>query len=242
MIIYLSGTGNSFSVAKQLAAETGDAILPMKKAANDGSKLITFIFPCYANNIPMEMRDLLKTFPFEEGQQAAGLITCGGSTSGNAEYYFNRILSERGVHVDRFYTALMVDNSYSVFYLKPAHECPNNEKTHVSAFLAQDNYVNTTEFSQKHADSEQDFYDILNTGALKKKLVEDRCVGCGICAKMCSSDNIEIIDGKAVFSDKCLQCFGCLHVCPHQAIYMSQPISKINQYFNTNIDLGELNQ
>lgn len=46
----------------------------------------------------------------------------------------------------------------------------------------------------------------------------DSCNGCGICERNCSSSNITIVDGKAVFGDRCDMCLGCIYGCPHKAL------------------------
>jgi ferredoxin len=48
----------------------------------------------------------------------------------------------------------------------------------------------------------------------------DVCVGCGKCTEptVCMTDNLSIIDGKAVMGDNCVGCGRCYEVCPVGAI------------------------
>lgn len=49
-----------------------------------------------------------------------------------------------------------------------------------------------------------------------------KCVGCGICAKICVAHNIEIENKKAkALSDDCIMCGQCSAVCPKKAISIS---------------------
>lgn len=44
--------------------------------------------------------------------------------------------------------------------------------------------------------------------------VEEYCVGCGKCAKVCQAGAIKIIDGRAVIDEKCILCGYCANACP----------------------------
>ncbi|MFI3313009.1 MAG: 4Fe-4S binding protein [Eubacteriales bacterium] len=59
-----------------------------------------------------------------------------------------------------------------------------------------------------------------------KKIIEidqDKCIGCGLCAKACQQSAIELVDGKAtvVRQDFCDGLGNCLPVCPVDAIHFS---------------------
>ena len=62
--------------------------------------------------------------------------------------------------------------------------------------------------------------------------LEGSCIGCGLCAKICPVNAIEIKDGKPVWvKDHCALCFGCLHHCPKFAIqYGNGATKKHGQY------------
>lgn len=52
---------------------------------------------------------------------------------------------------------------------------------------------------------------------------QEKCNGCGHCVAVCSDANIELIDGKATFTDKntvfgCIGCGHCMAICPTGAI------------------------
>ena len=49
-------------------------------------------------------------------------------------------------------------------------------------------------------------------------LVDDKCNGCGICARTCPAGNIEIVDKKPVWQNRCESCLACVNWCPKEAI------------------------
>lgn len=50
------------------------------------------------------------------------------------------------------------------------------------------------------------------------RVINDKCVGCGICVKSCPFDAIIMKDKKAVITDACTSCNVCIEKCPFDAI------------------------
>ena len=59
-----------------------------------------------------------------------------------------------------------------------------------------------------------------NMQKFKQKLTIDtnKCNGCGLCEELCPTNNLKVIEGKAVKSDKCTMCYRCVNKCPNKAI------------------------
>lgn len=49
------------------------------------------------------------------------------------------------------------------------------------------------------------------------KVDENKCTLCKVCVRQCPSKNIEIIDSRISFKDKCLACARCFNICPQNA-------------------------
>jgi Formate hydrogenlyase subunit 6/NADH:ubiquinone oxidoreductase 23 kD subunit (chain I) len=52
----------------------------------------------------------------------------------------------------------------------------------------------------------------------KNIVVNEKCTGCGICAKVCPAGNIRMIDAKPQWQHRCEMCFACDEWCPCGAI------------------------
>ncbi|TFF85127.1 hypothetical protein EU523_00390 [Candidatus Heimdallarchaeota archaeon] len=48
--------------------------------------------------------------------------------------------------------------------------------------------------------------------------VNDNCIACETCVKVCPVDNIELVDNKPVWLHHCENCLACYHWCPEAAI------------------------
>lgn len=52
----------------------------------------------------------------------------------------------------------------------------------------------------------------------KLKIDSNKCIGCGLCQKLCPMKNIALTNGTAAAGNKCTMCYRCISRCPKQAI------------------------
>lgn len=52
----------------------------------------------------------------------------------------------------------------------------------------------------------------------KIKVDTKKCIGCGLCTKLCPMNNISLSDKKIVFNGKCTMCYRCFSHCPARAL------------------------
>ncbi len=49
--------------------------------------------------------------------------------------------------------------------------------------------------------------------------VDEKCTGCGTCARVCAVGNIEIVHERPVWQNRCENCLACFNWCPTSAIH-----------------------
>ena len=52
----------------------------------------------------------------------------------------------------------------------------------------------------------------------------EKCTGCGLCARQCPTGSLAMRAGKPVWSETCEQCMRCYNYCPQRAILQLEPL------------------
>ena len=152
-----------------------------------------------------------------------------------------------GVHFDSLYAARFVDNWSPMFYLK---DKAKNRRAEMNG------EAETAEIAQRivrrevghtlpdqmmaitaHA-AKMNYNRIRKTKLFTVNL--KRCISCGLCARQCPLDAIEMQNNHPVWvKPTCTLCLGCFHRCPASAIDYDG-CSLINgQYVNKNVKLDD---
>lgn len=67
---------------------------------------------------------------------------------------------------------------------------------------------------------------LMRVYALRPVVIEERCIGCGLCAKSCPRGTIRMARGKARVKHRhCIRCFCCHEMCPRQAISLQRSLA-----------------
>ena len=54
------------------------------------------------------------------------------------------------------------------------------------------------------------------------QIIVDKCVGCGLCIKVCAYDALSLVDKKAVLNERCTICGACVSACKYDAILIER--------------------
>lgn len=62
------------------------------------------------------------------------------------------------------------------------------------------------------------FYRKSTSYKKKPDIDHEKCIGCGICVKLCPMQNIALENKKAISHDQCTMCYRCFSHCPTKAL------------------------
>jgi len=243
---YFTGTGNSLKVLETcdvIFSESGNhtnvSEISIKHKTIPDSDLLGFCFPVYAFGIPRICYKYLKGIKkFKKQQKIFILITAGDSDEcGFAIEECFQILNKKNCEI--IYSGVVqMPINWTTSPKPPFPPSPEEAKEIIKRGQAKTKEIATDILNgiRKHHDfnipkryTRIKFYwefwafkylGIQNMWRLFK--VYDTCNGCQLCAKICPTNSIRIIDKKPIWSKNCEQCMRCVNFCPKESIYQTQ--------------------
>lgn len=246
MVLYFSGTGNSWYVAKRIADALDEPLFSINDRLKAGDTALTatsrrliVVTPTYAWRLPRVVRDWLLQTEFPEAEQVWFVMTCG-SEIGNAARY-NRQLAETK-HLRYMGTAqiIMPENYIAMFNAPQAEEA---RQIVARAEPDVDRAIRCIESGQEFPAPRGNLYDRCMSGPVNPVFyalfvkdgsfrVSERCTGCGQCVKRCTLNNITPQNGRPVWGGRCTHCMACICYCPVEAIeYGKKSLGKPRYHF-----------
>lgn len=219
-VLYFTSTGNSLWVARKFSDNTLSTVQLLLdgnyEIADD--EAIGIIVPDHVCDIPKPVREYLKKATLTAPYKFA-IITYGKADASAPE----RLLELQ--EVDYLNTLLMVDNYFPVFNQKEQVEevGKKNVAQHLEEILSdirnRRRYIKHSEKEQRREGDEwREYYMPVLHGLYKNFHIDhDKCIKCGICAKVCPMGNITYNPWPEIGS-LCIVCGGCRQNCPHNAI------------------------
>lgn len=244
-IFYFTATGNCLAAAKIIGGE----LISISQALKENDKVyiddaIGFIFPVFDGTYPRIMRELLTSKKFEAEYFFA--VATYGFFPGSTLKKFQKLAEQSDIKLNYTAELLMVDNYLPLFDIekeieklpeKKVEENLDRIKIDIDARkqqLAKNSIIKSLgTFFEKPMLKKTDSGKVAHSFKLN-----DNCIKCGTCAKVCPADNISVKD-TVVFGDKCYSCFACLHACPKTALHIKGEKSD-KRWRNPDVKLKEL--
>ncbi len=159
------------------------------------------------------------------------------STSASIEkstiYGFANILKNRGYIVTGIVNVCSTNNFYYTDFFRPKQI--NSKQTVIQEYRLKARIIKKLLITSSNLYSIKNFRPIsylyfkikffilqrtfVPSFALRNfNYLQNQCIGCGICAKRCPNDNIEIHNNHPSFKNHCLACSRCIQCCPTNSI------------------------
>ena len=242
MIYYFSGTGNSKWIAQELARLTGDevqsiaALLSEKPTAvfAENDARIGIVFPIYAWGAPLLVEQFCKQIKLASGAYPYVVCTCGDE-AGKAILRLKKMFAYQAA-----WSVKMPNNYIAGFDV----DSPELEQQKISdagervkgiaeAVLAKSNVYDVNEGSGAGVKTAivRPMFNRFARGTSRFS-VDESCNACGLCARICPIQAIQLKDGKPVWVKKdCTQCMGCINRCPQRAIQIGSGTRDRGRYY-----------
>lgn len=256
-IFYFTGTGNSLQIAKLIATNLQDCkIVSISKNIKSINTLqldgrVGFVFPVYYCGLPEIVREFLSNITLTNTDYTY-MIATYGKTGGNAGCLSQaqKLLTQNGAKLNASFYVKTVDNfilwswdippkeKHSAIYAEVKKKVSKiiyvirNEQSYSDKSIME--YIGPILFRYNH------FVENVTTND-KSFFATSNCVACGLCEKVCPTQNLVINENRPTWkSEKCQRCLACLHLCPKKAIEYGRATKKKSRYKNPYISISEL--
>lgn len=248
VIYYFSGTGNSMRAAERIATNLTDTeIISMRCNPSEvpalEAEVIGFVFPVYHWTMPEAAVNFVKGLQINSSAYIFAVST-PGFINGHSFEILDEILKEKGAFLSYgkiLYSVANLVVSYPPIPF-PKIQVPKTEKklTAISADIAgmkTRKYPKASVLTRMLYPSVMPKYRNILHEADKGFVIMDKCVSCGICARVCPCKNIVMEDEKPTFRHQCNFCMSCVAYCPMGAFkYVVTP--EMKEKFHTPLVRG----
>lgn len=253
-VFYFSGTGNSFAIAKDIAAKLLDAEIreikqDMEFHQDAQIDTLGIVYPVYDWGPPKIVADFLKKLSVPQSTYVYCVANYGGLL-GSSNLVVKEMLQERGIQLSAGFAIQMPGNFIPMYNIA-------NDKRIAKLFSAKDAKVlkiadavhakqkakieTSLGFLGKHLSTKVYSAAMAHINEFGKKFtVDGTCNGCGLCMRICPKKNIVMHAGKPEWQNDCEACLACMHWCPNKAIQYGEKTAGRKRYHNQSVTSAEM--
>lgn len=260
-IFYFSGTGNSLVVARDIAAKIGGKLTPIisvidQDTISSEAGTVGIVFPVYGFKFPHIVEQFLRKFE-DLGSKYIFAVGTYGTVPLKAMKKVGEVTKDCGGNLA---AGFLVEMPHSGLGYPTSAD--KNQKLYaasakkielIAAYLEKQEkgLLETTNIPVHFILSGFIFkafpsiipiiWTVMRNGVDSLKFRSDsKCVGCGICKRICPTGNIDIIENNPSWSDDCVSCFACFHWCPQEAIHVGNITERMKRFHHPDVSISEM--
>lgn len=231
-LVYFTGTGGTARVADAFERSFQNHSITVQRTELKGviepinlDDLLVLVFPVYAFNAPKPVGEWLKKIPQATGKPVVVIsVSSGGEISPNTACRVNTIRRLEKKGYDVIYEKMLVMPSN---FMIGFNESLSAMVLHATPVVVSQVVVDliagkrrrTWPYGIDRIASKLGYFETYGGRFFGRHLkVNDNCINCGWCEKLCPLDNIKILAGEHIFENNCVICLRCVYGCPQHAI------------------------
>lgn len=274
-LYYFSATGNSLQLSKDYANQMNANLVNISSVLNNckendiietEANVIGIIVPVYFFGIPKIVVTFLEKLVIKSKNPYVFAVVTYGRIKGGALNQIAETLSQKNVRLNYGGAINTIGTYIKMYDINPEKI---EEKLEKANLKAQKLLAEVKSQKNKPVRPKMDFFSKKIYGKYTKDcennsryfVVDNSCVGCGLCSKICPMQNIKAAAGAQVFSpceaenetaeravtffrpefaNKCQQCFTCIHWCPKQSIQYTEVTRGRKRYHHPQVKVDEI--
>lgn len=246
LVFYFTATGNSLYVARHFSDSPLSIPQVMKKdnlvfEADE----IGLIFPDYQAKAPEMVRRFLEKATLK-APYLFTIITYGAWACNVVEYW-NQFALQNNVRFNYITTILMVDNWLPSFDMNEQMKMDKQEDEQLKQLTKdipeEKNYIPVLSEEERKRCEEvlrhiPSIFPVKSENLFK---VNDNCVDCGFCTRVCPKSCIKFTARGITFEGDCEYCLACIQNCPQKAIKLKNGERNPEaRYRNPNVSINDI--
>jgi len=258
-IFYFSGTGNSLAVARDMAERLSANLTPVTSLMDQESidieaDVIGFVFPIYDFKPPPIVEDVVRKLEGIDSKYLFAICTYGLAPAQSLRH-FDTVLRSRGGQLSAGFAVYMPHSGIGSSTITKTQQeemfrswkdrlegiCETIDAREESKIESSSLLFNFSKNIRMVSHAMTFAWRLLLKGTDSLGFTfSEACHACGICEKVCPVRNIEIVNGKPIWSDHCAGCFACLNWCPKEAISVGGLDLGIKPYHHPDVKLPDM--